>query len=140
MSLKKQIQRNTERRNKETLKQYESFLKPNWQNKPAEDINLLAGFARNGITMADLMREVSKARTQAFEDTASSVMKVTYASVAVVLFDEFGFSKEDCFKVINAIDQKMAVIIDDEEIVNEMEEKTGIIFNYKEGVERVKML
>lgn len=140
MSLKKQVQRNQAKTDKDTLKQYEPFLKKGWQSRPMEDINLLAGFARNGITIADLTREVAKARKQAYEDTVTSVMKVMYAAVAVVLVDEFGFSKDDCLRAIGAIDNKMAITIDSDEIVEEMHEKAGLRINAKEGVERVEQI
>lgn len=140
MSLKKQIKRNIEKSTKKTFQQYEPFLKQNWQTKPLEDLNLFASLAKNGITLDDLNREIKKARQQAFEDTALSIMKVTYACVMLTLANEFGFSKDDCYKALTTIDHNMAFAIDGEELIKEMEEKVGIRFNSENGVERIEKL
>lgn len=140
MSLKKQVKRNLEKQRNDELKKYEPFLKPNWQNFPSEDLNLFANMAKNGITINDLNREIAKARTKAFEDTAVSVMKVLYACTVITLADEFGFDKGMCLKALKAIDDRMAFTIDSEEIVKEMEDRIGIRFNSSNAIERVEMI
>ena len=140
MSLKKRVQRNIEKQNMETLSQYSSFLKPDWKTKPQEDINLFASLARNGITIADLNREVEKTRVQVYERTALATMKITYSAIAIVLKEKFGFSNDDCFNALYMVDQKIAFAIDNDEIINEMQEKTRIVFEAQNGVERIKQI
>ena len=140
MSLKKQVKRNLEKQTKETIRQYSPFLKQGWEQRPIEDLNIFASLARNGITLDDLNREVKKARTKAFEDTSVAIMKVLYACIVLTLFEEFGFSKDDCIKALSAIDHRMSFTIDSEEIVKEMEEKIGIRFNSGNGIERIEEL
>ena len=138
MSLKKQVKRNLEKQRNEQLAKYEPFLKPNWQSMPSKDLDLFANLAKNGITIADLSREVQRARTQAFQDTAVSVMKVMYACTALALSDDFGFDKDMCMKALKTIDSRMALAIDSEEVISEMEERIGIRFNSSNGVERIE--
>ena len=140
MSLKKQIQRNIDKLNKEELKKYEPFLKPNWRSLPNEDLNVFANLARNGITVSDLNREVEKARKQAYQDTVTSVMQVMYACVALVLNEEYDFSAENCLEALGKIDHRMALTIDNEEVIKEMENRLGIRFNSADGVERVEIV
>lgn len=138
MSLKKQVKRNIQKQNEDLLKRYEPFLKPNWQSRPKEDINLLASMAKNGITYEDMQREIKRARMTAFEDTALAVLKVGYAVMAITLHEDFGMSKDECFNVLTAIDKRLAVTIDNEEVIEEMREKVGIRFNSDNGVERIE--
>ena len=140
MSLKKQIQRNIERKTKAEIKKYEPFLKPDWESRPMSDLNVFANLARNGITVEYLNGEIERARKQAFEDTSVAIMKAVYASAVLTLHEEFGFSNDDCLKALVAIDNRMAFTIDSEEIVKEMEEKVGIRFNANNGVERIQQL
>lgn len=127
MSQRRKIEKNIRRQNIE-------FMNNNTYD------NILGGMARNGITIHDLAREITKVRNETHEATATAVLQVAYASIAIVLKEEFGFSNDDCFKAIMAIDQKMVVAIEPEEITKEMEEKVRIRFNSHNGVERVERL
>ena len=127
MSQTKKIAKNIQRNNIEFM------------NKNNYDA-ILGGMARNGLTLQDLAREVDKTRRETRERTYIATCKVLYASMAIVLKEEFGFSKEDCFKAMNDIDHKMSLAIDNEEIIKEMEDKTKIQFNSENGVERIQML
>ena len=100
----------------------------------------MVNLARNGITVNDVKKELEQTRRRTHENTATAVMKVMYAAVSLVLADEFQFSKDDCFKAISAIDQKMSILIDYEEVIKEMEERIGIRFHEKDGVERIEKL
>ena len=140
MSLKKQIQRNIEKQNKKEIKQYEPFLKIGWDNMPNKDLNIFANLARNGITLDYLNSEIEKTRKETFSRTMTASLQISYASTVLTLFEEFGFSKDDCFKALSVIDHRISTLIDDEDILREMEEKVGIRFNSKDGVERVEMI
>ena len=140
MSIQKQIKKNIEKQTKATIRQYEPFLKPDWESVPMKDLNVFASLAKNGITVQDLNREIAKARKQAYEDTVTAVMKVVYASVALTLTDDYGFSKDECLDALGKIDHRMALTIDNEEIVREMEDRIGIRFNSENGVERVEII
>ena len=135
-SLKRQIARNSN----QFLGQYSGQLKPDWQNRPQTDKNIVAMMARNGITPQDLEKAWKDGRTSAFEQTAPLVMKQCYAAFSTVLVDEFGFSPEDAFKAIHMADQKIVTAIDLEEALDEMREKARIEFRSEEGVERVVQL
>ena len=119
---------------KNVLRQNINFMEKNTYD------GILGGMARNGITLQDMAREVSKVRKETYESTATAVQQVAYAAIAIVLAEEFGFSKEDCYKAINAVDRKMALAIDYEDIIKEMEDKAKVRFNFSNGVERVEML
>ena len=136
----KQIRRNIAKNTNATLKQYSSQMKPGWQDMPQQDLNLFASLAKNGITVQDLDREIANARKQAYQDTVVAVQKMVYASFAIVLKDEFGFSNEDCYKALCKTDQSLLSMIDNDEPVKIMEERIGIRFNSENGVERIEFL
>lgn len=140
MSIKRHIERNIARQDRKELEKYNAFLKPELRSIANRDANLMVNLARNGITPNDVKKEIEVTKRRVYENTVTAVMKVTYAAVAVVLAEEFNFSKDECFKAMSAIDHRMAVTIDDEEIIKEMEEKAGIRFNHKNGVERIERI
>ena len=140
MGIKRQIARNIERQNQKELEKQSKYLRKGWNNMSMSDKNLLVNLARNGITVEDVKREISDTKKRTHENTAIAVMKVVYAAMALTLIDEFHFSKEDCFKAISAVDQRMAVLIDYEDVIAEMEQKAGIRFHSDNGVERVEMI
>lgn len=140
MSLKKQIKRNIQRENDKLLGQYGNQLVPDWRLKSAHDKNLLAQMVRNGITAEDLQAERKRGRDEAFQQTAPAVMKVCYSAFAVTLVDDFGFTSQQVFDAIMAVDEKISMTIDHEELIREMEEKASVRFYADEGIERVVQL
>lgn len=126
MSQSRKIARNLERLNLSHLSKSE--------------VNILGGLSRNGITVQDMARELNKVRLETHEATALAVHKVMYAMIALTLVEEFGFSKEECFNALLSVDHRLLTAIDNEEVIKEMEEKTGIRFNSDNGVERIQLL
>ena len=97
MSIKRHIERNIARQDRKELEKYNAFLKPELRSIANRDANLMVNLARNGITPNDVKKEIEVTKRRVYENTVTAVMKVTYAAVAVVLAEEFNFSKDECF-------------------------------------------
>ena len=126
--MKRQIARNVARNDKKALSQLN------------RDRNLLVNLARNGITVEDVKKETDRVRKETYERTSTAIMQVVYASLASVLADDYGFTKDQCFDALYAVDRKVATSIDNEELIAEMEEKAGVRFNCFDGVERIEKI
>lgn len=133
MSLQKQIEKKTDK----FLEQYQSELEPNWRSLPFAQKSLIAQFARNGITVADLEKAKRDGRKEAYEETAPGVLAIAYACMGCVLHD-MGVSDEEVKTVIMAVDDKISLTIDKDEIEKELEDKCGLRIYTKEGVGRVE--
>ena len=138
MSNIRKIARNIARNDRKELEKYGSQLNPNWAKKTPQEINIFANLARNGITPEYMMSEIAKVKQDTYDRTVVAVKEMDYASMAIVLHEKFGFSKDDCFDIILAVDQNTTLAIDNEALLREMEEKVGLRFNPKDGVGRLE--
>ena len=138
MSLKRTIARNIARQDENYLKQYARNLSPNWKSLPAAQKSLIANMSRNGITPQDLENAREQGRRSAYEDTAPAVQAVAYSAMGCVLHDMLGISDEDVMKIIMAVDEKIYLAMDFDEISKELEEKCKLKIHSKEGVGRIE--
>lgn len=140
MSMQRKLQRSINKNTNDFLKQHSKELPADWAMRPQQDRNLLAMMARNGITQEDMKREIMRVKRETYELTAVATLKVVYVAMSLVLSENYNFSKDDCYKIMRDVDSKVAIAIDDEEIVKSMEEKVGIRFNHADGLERIEQV
>ena len=140
MSMQRKLKRNIEKNNNDFLKQHSKELPPGWMNSPQQDRNLLAMMARNGITQADMKREIARAQKETYELTAVATLKTVYAALSLAMMEDFKMSKEDCMHILKKVDERVGMAIDDEDIVKEMEKRVGIRFNNRDGIERIELV
>lgn len=138
MSLKKQIQRNIQRQNERYLSQYQGELIKGWSKLPNQQKSIIANMSRNGITPADLEQARADGANDAYKRTAPAVVAVCYAALGIVLKEKYGFDNEQVEEAIGAVDAKIAMTIDNEEIADELEEKCGLRIRSAEGVDRIE--
>ena len=140
MSVQRKLQRSIDKSTNDFLKQHRNELPSDWATRPQQERNLLAMMARNGITQEDMKREIMRTKRETYELTVTATMKIVYSAMCLVLFEDYNFKKDDCFKVLRDVDNKVVMAIDDDEIIKEMEEKVGIRFNSRDGLERIEQV
>ena len=86
----------------------------------------IAELIKNGITPHDLQREHEKGRNQGFKEAAMPIIKCCHAGIILVLHDNFGFTDEQCFEAVSAVDNKIIWALNHLELAEEVLDKTGI--------------
>lgn len=92
---------------------------------------------QNGITPKHLDAEYERGRQDGFDEAGVELIKTLYAAVCLVLQDEFGFSKEQCWEAVHAVDRKIVWAVDHVELMHEAWEKTGITFHFDDEFDRI---
>ena len=110
--------------------------KPEWQKLTREE--RVEALFRNGITAGDLKREYERGRMDGFKAAGLPILKSCYAGICVALHDQFGFGEERCFRAIKAVDEKIMWALTNQELVDEVLEKTGLQINFDEPFDRVE--
>lgn len=85
----------------------------------------------------DKIRE-KQARDEAILATSGPMLKAVYASVILLMTEEYGFTHEQCIDLLTKLEDKTLLCLNDEEIVEEAFEKTGIRINFAAGVDRIE--
>ena len=86
----------------------------------------IAELIKNGITPHDLQQEHEKGRSQGFKEAAMPIIKCCHAGIILVLHDNFGFTDEQCFEAVSAVDNKIIWALNHLELAEEVLDKTGI--------------
>lgn len=98
----------------------------------------IARLIQNGITPADLEAEYEKGREEGFRQAAMPIIKSCYAAIGAALHDQFGFGEERCFRAIKAMDEKIIWALNNQELVDETLEKTGLTISFDDAFDRVQ--
>ena len=96
---------------------------------------------RNGITEVDLEKEFGKGYQAGWNDCSECVLKTTYAAVCSVLGEFYGDDEhaDEIIDFIQQVDRKVIVTIADEEAVQDVFDKYGVLLNFKNEFERVEV-
>lgn len=92
---------------------------------------------RNGITPQDLKKEYERGRQDGWQMASEPIIKACYAGIAIALKDEFGFSNDDCYRALKAVDAKTVYCIDNILLADELLRKTGLQMDMDDPFERV---
>ena len=65
------------------------------------------------------------------------IIKCSYAGIILALQEEFGFDEEQCFRAIQAVDNKTIWSLNYSELADEVLEKTGLELNLDEPFNRI---
>lgn len=98
----------------------------------------LKGLIQNGITPEDLQREYERGREDGFREAGMPIIKSCYAGICAALHDEFGFGEDRCFRAIKAVDEKVLWALNNQELVDEVLEKTGLRLDFGDNFDRVQ--
>lgn len=95
-----------------------------------------AALFRNGVTAADLETEYKKGFMDAKKEVEEFCFHTIYAAILIALMDR-GMEQDEAVETLRAIDRQVVVCIDDQDIIKEAYEKTGVELNWNDPVERI---
>ena len=100
---------------------------------------LLAGLAKNGITPQDMEKEYHRGYQDGLHAASLPMMiKTCYAAICLALHDEFGFGEDEYFRALTHVDERLLWTLENQELVDEVLEKTGLTIQFDEVFDRVQ--
>lgn len=97
----------------------------------------IEGLIQNGITVQDLNTEFERGREYGFKEATLRIIKCSYAGIILALQESFGFDENQCFRAVQAVDNKTIWALNYAELADEVLEKTGIELNLDEPFNRI---
>ena len=85
----------------------------------------------------DKIRE-KQARDEAILATSGPMLKAVYASIIILMTEEYGFTQEQCIDLLTKLEDKTLLCLSDQELVDEAFEKTGIRIHFESAVDRIE--
>lgn len=119
------VMRNTAQRNKKLIADY-----------TAQERAL--GLIQNGITQKDVDDAFHEGFNKGFKAAAMPIIKSCIAATGAMLHDEFGFGEQRCYKALRALNEKMVLAIERQDLVDETLKKTGIEVAFDDEMPVVK--
>ena len=98
----------------------------------------LAGMIRNGISSEDLERKFEEGRRFGFKEASMPMFKTCLAASCLALHELFQFDEEQIFQAVSEIGNRIVYCLDNQELVDETLEKTGIQIDMDDAVHPVQ--
>lgn len=96
---------------------------------------------KNGITLEGLDRAVREAHEkgwkQGYEAASERILKATYAGVALAMIERGMLSHDEVIDLLRQVDERVVNSILEDDLVDEVLEKTGIEIRFGDPIERV---
>ncbi len=93
---------------------------------------------RNGITDKDLKESWERGWKDGKEQVEQFCFHVIYAAILITMCEKHGWSGDDAADLLREIDKQVVICVEDQEIVDEAYEKTGVKLEWKDPLERVQ--
>lgn len=77
-------------------------------------------------------------RDEAIMMASGPVVKAIFAGVITILAEDYGFTSDQCLDVLSKLDEKSALCLDSEEMIEEAFRKTGIRIRLNDAVKRIE--
>lgn len=77
-------------------------------------------------------------RDEAVMMASGPVVKAIFAGVIIILAEDYGFTSDQCLDVLSKLDEKSALCLDSEEMIEEAFQKTGIRIRLNDAVNRIE--
>ena len=74
-----------------------------------------------------------------WQDASFHTIKACYAALGIVLHESFGFGQERILKAMQAVDSKVALCIEHEELADEFFESTGMQIDFADSEDRITL-
>lgn len=124
----REIRRQKARKDRKTLMEMETT--------PAEKMK--AAFFRNGITLEDMKQEYYRGAQDGRKFAEDYAFHTIYAAFLITMIDHHGMDQEEAVDLLIEIDHQTVLCVEDEELVKEAYEKTGIELNWDDAIERIE--
>ena len=99
----------------------------------------LAGMIQNGISTDDLQRKFEEGRRYGFAEASMPMFKTCLAASCLALHELFQFNEDQLLEAVQEIGSKIIYCLDNQELVAETLEKTGIENNMDDTVQPIQM-
>ena len=93
---------------------------------------------RNGITDKDLKKSWERGWKDGKEQVEQFCFHTIYAAILITMCEKYGWKNDDAADLLREIDRQVVACIEDQEIVDEAYEKTGVKLEWKDPLERVQ--
>lgn len=93
---------------------------------------------RNGITLKELEAAREEGRMYGFHQAAWPILRGCFAAAVMAAHDEFDFTDEQCFQMINAMYMKYLYAMDNQELIDDVLRATGIEIRMDDPLEPVQ--
>lgn len=97
----------------------------------------LEALYQNGITAKDVEEVYHEGFVIGGNEMVIRTTRALYAIMCVVL-SERGASQDECWQTIAEMDKRLLTYIDQDELAQEVLEKTGIELEFEEAIDRVR--
>lgn len=93
---------------------------------------------RNGITIADLEREYKKGAEDGRKIAEDFAFHTIYAAFLITMIDHHGMDMDEAVNLLREIDNQVVLCVEDEDLITEAYEKTGVQINWTDALERIE--
>lgn len=124
----RELRRQQERQDRKTL--MEMSVTPNEKLK--------AALFRNGITAEDLKREREKGAEAGRKFAENFCFHTIYAAFLITMVEHHGMDPDKAVELLIEMDRQTVLCVEDQELVDEAYEKTGIKLNWDNAIERIE--
>lgn len=123
----REIRRQRDRENRKALMEMELT--------PAD--RLKAAFYRNGITLDDMKKEYERGFKDGRKISEDFAFHAVYAAFLITMIDRHGMEQDEAIALLREMDNQVVLCIEDQELMNEAYEKTGVEINWSDSLERI---
>lgn len=97
-----------------------------------------AALFRNGITFKDVENEKRAAFAEGKKLTEEFVFHTVYAAILITMVENHGWEPDVAADLLREIDKQVVLCVEDQELVNEAFEKTGLRLQWEDPIERIQ--
>ncbi len=97
-----------------------------------------AALFRNGITFKDVENEKRAAFADGKKLAEEFVFHTVYASILITMVENHGWEPDAAADLLREIDKQVVLCVEDQELVNEAFEKTGLRLQWDDPIERIQ--
>ena len=103
---------------------------------PQEELRLK--FFRNGITEKDVQKAYEKGTQEGRRFSEDFAFHTIYAAFLITMIDKHGMDADKAVDLLIEMDHQVVVCVEDQELVDEAYEKTGVELHWDDAVGRIE--
>lgn len=124
----REIRRQKERQDRKLLMEMELA--------PADRIK--AALYRNGITVDDVKKEYERGFRDGRKISEDFAFHAVYAAFLITMIDRHGMEQDEAIALLREMDNQVVLCIEDQELMDEAYERTGVEINWSDSLERIQ--
>jgi len=98
----------------------------------------IAGMIQNGIMPGDLDAKFEEGRAHGFKEASLPMFKTCIAAACLMLKETYDMDEEAIFEGVSALGNKIIYCLNNQDLVEEALEKTGITIDMDDSLETIK--